>query len=142
MGRKTTNLAELYLTTHKVAGVSSIVQRNPDNVIVTSDELSDSPPAILGLNPPTEGKTLELEVEIDDTDTNGQAALSAAKLSRALVTGVVYYPYGKSTGADKFSGSVYVKSSPELGSTGNSNKARKGKYVLTWSSEPTQAVES
>lgn len=142
MAAITTNLAELYISTNKVKGVTSLVQKDADNVVILSDELTDGRSTVLGLDSPREAITIEGEIEIDDTDTTGQVALKTAKAAKSLVASVAYYPNGKSTGAKKFSGSAYVVSIPDLGSTGNTSKSRKGKLKMVWSAAPTEGAEA
>jgi len=142
MAAITTNLAELYISTNKLKGVVSLVQKNADNVVILSEELTDGRSAVLGLDSPRDAVYIEGEIEIDDTDTTGQVALATAKASKAAVASVAFYPNGKSTGAKKFSGSVYVVAIPNLGSTGNTSKTRKGSLKLVWSATPTEGVES
>lgn len=142
MAIQDTNIATLYIGTNEVAGITSLTQDDPENQARYSDALSDETPALLSVGPPTTGRGLSLEVEVDDEDTTGQIALDAAKISKAKVTGVVFYPYKKLAGNPKYTGDIYVISSGPIGSTGNTNKTRKKSYKLLWAAEPTAGTES
>jgi hypothetical protein len=123
-----TNLTEVYIGTNKVKRLVSATLTRPERPIVKSDELTDGPPEVLGVGSVTDVTGFEMEVELDSTDTTGQVALSAAYKNGTSVALVAFYENGKSTGSPMVSGTVYVTKAPDVGSSGNNNKTRKGKF--------------
>jgi hypothetical protein len=128
----TTNLTEIYIATNKVKRVTSATLTFPERPVVKSDELTDGAPEVLGLGSVTEPTGFEFECELDPADTTGQVALIAAHRAGTSVASVEYHENGKSTGAPKVSGAAYVTKIPDVGSSGNNNKSRKGKFKLTF----------
>jgi len=142
MARKTTNLAALYIGTAAVQHIVSCTYDTPDRPLVTSDAATDDEVEVLGVGAVSGPRTMELTVEIDSADTTGQAVLDTAFDAGTVVSSVKFYPDGRVTGADEYSGSCYVQSAPRRGSAGNENKTRKGTYKLAWASKPTKGAYS
>lgn len=138
---QTTNLAEVYVGTAKVKGIVSAMLKRSPRPLIKSEAATDGMPEVLGVGSPSDASRIDMTVHIDDSDTNGQVALVVAYDSGVLVENVAFYPTGKSAGAKRFSGSVYVSAAPDTGSAGNTNKARTGSFVLNFIAEPTPGVE-
>lgn len=142
MGRRTSNLADLYIGVSKVTQIASITYDFPDRESIESDVLTDGPKEVLGVGAPNGPHAMEVVCELDNEDTNGQGALQAAYDTGALVENAAFYPDGRVTGAIEFTGSFYVRSCPRQGSAGNENKARKGTFNILWAAAPTKGTYS
>lgn len=136
MARKTTNLAALDIATAAVKHIVSCTYEVPDRPVVKSEALTDNEVDVMGVGAVDGPRTMNVTVELDSTDTNGQGALQTGFEEGTVVEGVVFYPEGKVTGSPKFAGSVYVTSGPRYGSEGNENKTRKGTYKFAWTTKP------
>lgn len=140
MARKTSNVADLDIGANAVQHITSIIYEVPDRPVIASDALTDGEVEVLDVGAVGGPRTMEVAVELDSADTNGQGALQTAFEDGSVVASVVFYPDGKVGGAEQYSGSVYVTGAPRLGSAGNENKARKGTYKLTWAAKPAKGT--
>ena len=142
MARRTSNVADLEIGANAVQHITSLTYDIPERPLVQSDALTDDEVEVLGVGAVGGARTMEISVELDSTDTNGQGALQTAFEEGSVVASVTMYPDGKVDGAEKYEGSIYVQSAPRLGSAGNENKAKKGTFKLAWTTKPTKGTHT
>lgn len=139
MARKTTNLADLYLATAAVQHIVSVTYTIPDRDAILSDSLHDDEPEVLGVGAAKDPRTIEVTCSLDTADTTGQAALWTAFDAKTLIASVKFYPDGKTTGSEEWSGSVFVSGVPKRGSD-SKNKIQQGTFKLVFAAKPTKGV--
>jgi len=137
MGRQTTNTAEVYLAANEVANVVDATFITPDREPILSGALAEDVPNVIGMGSRGE-YALEMEVEIDEADTNGQVALNTAYENKSSVT-LKYYPEGNTAGNTEHSGIAYVQQIPNLGGQGK-NDVKRGTYRLVFDGAPTEGT--
>lgn len=134
-----TNTAEIYVGANEVAGVVAIALIPPGKKSIVSMPLGSDAVAI-GVGNADDLWRIEIDVETDKTDTNGQVALNTAYAGGSSVS-VVYYPEGNTTGNESQSATAYVTQIPTSGGNGR-NDVKSGKYILDLASEPTEGTVS
>ena len=139
MARKTTNLADLYLATNAIQHIITVSYTTPDRDAILSDSLHDDEPEVLGVGAAKEPRTIDVTCSLDSADTNGQAALWTAFDAKTPIASVKFYPDGKTTGSEEWSGSAYVTGVPKRGSDGK-NKVQQGTFKLVFAAKPTRGV--
>lgn len=132
-----TNTAEAYVGSNEIAGVVDASLIPPQKQAIVSRPLGSEPQAI-GQGTAEDLWRLEIDVEIDKTDTNGQAALNTAYENGSTVS-VGYYPEGNTTGNESQTGTAYVTQTPTSGGQGR-NQMKEGKYILEFTTKPTEGV--
>jgi len=137
MARKTTNLAALEIDSHLVQHIVACTYDVPERPIVQSDALTDGEIEVMGVGAVGGPRTIDVTVEADSEDTNGQGVLLSGFDDGQVVENVVFYREGKVNGSPMESGSVFVYGPPRRGSSGNENKTRKEAYKLVWTAKPT-----
>jgi hypothetical protein len=139
MARKTTNLADLYFGANPVLHITSITYTIPDRDPILSEDLHDDEPEVVDLAAAKEPRSIEVTVSLDSTDTNGQGAMWAANAAKTTIPSVEFYPEGKITGSEKWTGSVFVSGVPKRASD-QKNKLLSGTFKLLFAAKPTRGV--
>jgi len=139
MARKTTNLADLYLATAAVQHIITTTFTIPEREAILSESLHDDEPEVLGIGAAKEPRSIEVTCSLDSADTTGQVALWAAFDAKTVIASVKFYPDGKTTGAEEWSGSAFVTGVPKRGSDGK-NKVQQGTFKLVYAAKPTKGV--
>ncbi len=137
MARKTTNDADLFIGANAVQHINSVTYTIPDKEPIISNPLHNEEPDVIGLGGSTSPRTLEVNVEVDSTDTNGQIAMETAFANGTTVI-ANFYPDGNVTGSVKWSGNAYVTSVPSYAA--DKNKVQQGTFKLSYASTPTKGV--
>jgi hypothetical protein len=137
MARKTTNAGDLYIGTAAVQHINSITYTIPDKEAILSNPLHNTEPDVIGMGGTTTPRTIELNVDRDSVDTNGQVALETAFAAGTTVV-AKFYPDGKVTGSVEWSGNAYVTSIPSYNA--EKNTVQKGTFKLSYASTPTKGV--
>ncbi|WP_294346755.1 hypothetical protein [Prosthecochloris sp.] len=132
-----TNTAEVYVGSNEIAGIVDAALIPPQRQTIVSHPLGAEPQAI-DLGTAEELWRLEIDVEIDKTDTNGQLALNTAYENASTVT-AGYYPEGHTSGNESQTGTAYVTQTPTSGGQGR-NQVKEGKYILEFTTRPTEGV--
>lgn len=138
MAVRKSDLQEIYIGTNKVGGVKDITFNTPAAEAIKSETLNATYPSGIAVSADGDLYGLDIEVEIDDEDTNGQVALSTARDNRTTVE-ANYYPEGKSSGNKEFSGDAFVLSKPSIGGQGK-NVVQTGTYRLVYKVPPTEGT--
>ncbi len=139
MARQTTNTAEVNIGSNQVANVVDATYITPDREPILSNALNEDVPSLIGVGARGE-YAIEFEVEIDEADTNGQAALNAAYAAKSSVT-VNYYPEGQTAGNTEHTGTARVTQIPNLGGQGKDD-VKRGTYHLVFDGAPTDGTYS
>jgi hypothetical protein len=139
MARKTTNLADLYFSTNAVQHIVTVTYMIPDREPIISESLHDDEPEVLGVGAATAPRTIEVTCSLDSADTTGQGAMLAAFDAKTPIAMTKFYPDGKTTGSEEWSGSVYVTGVPKRGSD-SKNKIQQGMFKLVFAAKPTKGV--
>lgn len=139
MSRTSTNGAEVFVGSNEVANVVDITFTVPERTEIASGALNEDVPEVVGIG--SKGSyTLDVEVEIDDADTNGQGALDAAYEAKSSIT-AGYYPEGKTAGNVEYTGTAYVTKIPNRGGQGK-NAVKTGSYRIVYSGSVTKGTVS
>ncbi len=137
MARRKTNLADVYIGSNALQHIVDVTYITPDREEITSEVLHDDVAEVIGVS--SRGVyALEVNVELDSADTNGQEALMTAYDNKTTVT-ANYYPEGKTTGNDEISGDAYVTQVPNIGGQGK-NSIASGMFRLVYSLKPTEGT--
>lgn len=133
-GRYNNKLAALKIGTAAVLKIKDIKFNRPQQQEYLADELAQDDAEVLDIQ--ARGVySLDVTVNIDDSDTTGQVALMSAYDGRTTIASVVYAPKGFVTGNPTFTGSVYVTSAPSPGGVGRAIAT--GTYRLVFTAKPT-----
>ena len=139
MARKTVNGADLYIGTSPVLHINTITYTIPERSAVLSDELHSIEPDVIGTGGATAPRSIDVNVALDSTDTNGQVAMETAFAAGTLLAAVKFYPDGKTTGSVEWLGGAYVTGVPNQGADAK-NKVQTGTYKLVYASTPAKGV--
>jgi hypothetical protein len=137
MARYKSELGDVKLGTYAVAHIKDVTYVTPDQTEILADEAHADDAEVVDLA--TRGVyALEINVNLDDTDTNGQVALESAYASRSTVT-ATYAAQGFVTGNVTKTGACYVTKVPNRGGQGK-NTIASGVYRLVFKAKPTAGV--
>lgn len=125
----------MYVGSNEVANVVDATFITPDREPILSNALGEDVPSVVGMG--SRGVyAVEITVEIDEADTNGQVELNTAYVNKTSVT-LNYYPEGNTSGNTEYTGAAYVAQIPNVGGVGK-NVVKNGGYRIVYDGAPTE----
>lgn len=136
--RKLCKFADVYVGTHAVLRITSVLMAIPERAPILSDELHLTEPDVVGVGDATSPKGVDIEVTVDAADTNGQGALQAAFDAGTTIV-LNFYPDGKTTGSRQWTGDAYVIKVPDVEAK-DKKSAYKGTFKTVYATAPVAGV--